>query len=145
MTTREQLEFFLRNLAVQSYNYQFGTQFQTEDFELDIIHANTDSDIAYDVSAILDHGKYRLRVYLYVGDRDAINQFIPTLDDTFAVGELGDEIMMANGVLDTIHIRNDGWNIKAFIEENRISRGIIAKDGVYLTTEDEIVLIREEE
>jgi hypothetical protein len=148
MTKREELAHFLRHIAIQSYNYQYGTQFSATDdeFEVDLIVGNHDSDIAYDVSIPKSIGYLRLRVYLYVGERDQINSFTPLLDASYVPNALGDEIMMANGVMDALHIRNDGWNIKAFIEENRISRGIIARDGEYIITEDDgLVIIREED
>lgn len=143
LTTKERFNKYLVDLAIDEYNSQFNINLNAADFSLRRVPNNPTSTLAYEMKAP-ELGNFRIRVYLTLGNVNDLGPFRPMLNDSFHEGELGDEIMVSYGVMDIQGIKNEGFNIKAWLNANEYFDVILMEDFGFIMLEDGSALLLEE-
>jgi hypothetical protein len=96
-------------LALTSFNFQFHTRIKVSDCDVEVIPNNDTCDVAYEITTVRSVDFFRLRIYLTIGDKDSLRRFrletntIPGI----SVGNLLDEVQVAEGTIDKYYIDNN--------------------------------------
>lgn len=144
LTTKERFNQYLINLLIDEYNSQFNIRLNAADFSIRKIPNNASSAIAYEVKSEA-LGNFKIRTYLTIGNVNDLGPFQPMLNDSFAAGALGDEIMVSYGVMDVQGIKNEGFNIKSWLNStNEFFDILLLEDFGYIMLEDGSPIVLEE-
>ena len=144
LTTKERFNEYLINLLIDEYNSQFNIRLNAADFSIRKIPNNASSAIAYEVKSEA-LGNFKIRTYLTIGNVNDLGPFQPMLNDSFAIGALGDEIMVSYGVMDVQGIKNEGFNIKSWLNStNEFFDILLLEDFGYIMLEDGSPIVLEE-
>jgi len=103
-------EQFLIAMAVDKYNYQYSKSFQYGLFDIKRIPNNQNSSFAFEVFASVMNLDLRLRIYLEIRAIDGLSDYRLEVDSSDHTGELGDEVFVAFGSVDSYYIQNHIYN-----------------------------------
>ncbi len=144
LTTKQRFNKYLIDLLIDEYNSQFNLNLNSNDFSLRKIPNNATSTIAYEVKSDA-FGRFKIRTYLTIGNVNDLGPFQPMLNNSFAVGELGDEIMVSYGIMDVQGIKNEGFNVKSWLNSTSDYFDILLlEDFGFVMLEDGTPIVLEE-
>lgn len=132
MTERE----FLIQLAVNTFNAQYGKHIEAINCDIKSITPNLFSTLAYEVYTVRMDDFVRLRMYLEFNNYDDLGRYRLEVDGSSGVGILGDEVYVASGYVDSYY-RDSGLYKFGWLDVDIATWGILlAEDDVVLITED---------
>jgi hypothetical protein len=113
---------YLKMLAVDKFNRQFGRDIDYLQCDIFSITAGVNSDIAYEITTREQNDFVRLRIYLNFNEKQSyLTSYRLYEDETFRTDVLGDEIWVTKGVI-----------VKGLYPFNWIGSGSIAPNGSIL-------------
>lgn len=146
MTISDERNFII-NLAVTAFNVQFGFNYNPIDFDVVAIPENTNSHCGFEIYTTRFDDYLRMRLYCNFGSVNTVGTYRLNVDTSIIAG-LGDEVFVADAVLDNEFLYSGSNFIRMSCPElgADISRLqiMITEDEIQLTFEDgEDILLEE--
>jgi hypothetical protein len=132
---------FLKKLAVDMYNSQYGKNLNPIDFCVMSIPTDTGFRYGYEVITIKDDDFLRLRMYFNLEHTQRFKPFQIEVSNPYAERSLSDEIFITSGSLESYYLDS---NIYKFREINTCDvNNLLTEDMDDITTEDDEDIILE--
>lgn len=132
MTERE----FIIQLAVNSFNQQYGRNVQFTDCDVKSILPNQFSLFAYEIFTVRFDDFVRMRLYLDFGNYDVIGNYRLEVDGSAGVGVLGDEVYVASGFVDRYYKESGLYKFNWMGEDQSTWDIFLMENGDSFVTED---------
>ena len=127
---------FLIGMAVSQFNSQYNRDIDPEACSIHSIEPDYGTDLGYEVKTNLTSDYVRLRMYLGLERRDAIQAFRLETDKSMIVKNLGDEVYVAMGSLSSMYIDNGIYRFRWIDEPISNEVQVTAMDSSAVTFMD---------
>jgi len=124
---------FLKRLAINKYNEQYGKNFHIDEFIIKQIPSNIRTDIGCELTTIIKDDFLRLRVYLSYSYRNILDPYKVEVDGKNGIGNLKDEVYATIGEIDYNYLKE---NIQVYDCSSGIGDILITEHDEYFSTED---------
>lgn len=136
---------FLMALALSTFNSQFNRAMKVDDCDIKTITPAYGFKYGYEINTVRLDDFLRMRIYLNVGDTDALGNYTLNMDEgiTDGKGTLIDEVWVANGTVDRFWIDSYQYRFVTtlYIDDARIAILLTEDNQALLTESGEYILL----
>ena len=136
---------FLINLALGSYNSQYGQTFDSAYFDVFSIQPQVGYNVAYEIYSVRQDDFLRLRVYFAFTNSDGLENYRLEVDNSNYDNELGNEIFVAYGTIDSYYKENGIYKFGWLGQDETRWGAILLEDDTSILLENGEVLLLEGE